>query len=114
MADLAARAADPDDDDRDGLGDDWLRVRVTEPGRTGLAEEVRKLLGPGVVDVRVEHQHRPTPVRHREGRTPRELFADYLAEAGITDSRLEARFAELYEDAGLTPEQLDHESVGGA
>lgn len=112
VADLAALAADQDGDGR-GPGDDWLRVRVTEPSRVGLAEEIRELLGPGVVDVRVEQQHQAKPVRHREGRSPRELFVDYLAEAGVTDSRLEARFAELYEDAGLTPEQLDQETVGG-
>ncbi|MEM9655733.1 MAG: exonuclease SbcCD subunit D [Actinomycetota bacterium] len=85
----------------DELGDDWLRVRVTEPGRAGLADEVREALGPGVVDVRIEHHSAPQPARSREGRSPRELFADYLAENGIQDRTLETRFAELYEDAGL-------------
>ncbi len=87
-------------DEERPFGDDWLRVRVTEPGRAGLAEEVRSLLGPGVVDVRVEQQHVARPRSRREGRSPRQLFVEYLSEVGVGDARLEARFAELYEDAG--------------
>ena len=94
------------------LGDDWLRVRVTEPGRAGLAEEVRRLLGPGVVDVRVEQQHTARASVRREGRSPRQLFVEYLAEVGVTDSRLEARFAELYEDAGRPIDDPAEESTG--
>ncbi|MGH1493402.1 MAG: exonuclease SbcCD subunit D [Acidimicrobiales bacterium] len=97
MSDLAAIAADTESGPHES---DWLRVRVTEPGRAGLAEEVRELLGPGVVDVRVEHQTEVRQTRRAENRSPRELFVDFLAEAGITDSRLDARFAELYEQAG--------------
>ncbi len=95
VADLAALAADDDE-----LGEAWLRVRVTEPGRSGLAEEVRELLGGRVVDVRVEQQYDHRPKVSREGRSPRQLFVDYLAEAGIRDQRLEVRFAELHEEAG--------------
>ncbi|MGB5755789.1 MAG: hypothetical protein WBM50_02640, partial [Acidimicrobiales bacterium] len=94
------------------LGDDWLRVRVTEPGRAGLAEEVRRLLGPGVVDVRVEQQHTARASVRRQGRSPRQLFVEYLAEVGVTDSRLEARFAELYEDAGRPVDDPAEESTG--
>lgn len=98
LAELTAIGADGE------LGDDWLRVRVTEPGRAGLADEVRTALGPGVVDVRIEHLSAPQPKRSREGRSPQDLFADYLAEHGIKDRALETRFSELYEDAGLGDE----------
>jgi exonuclease SbcD len=84
---------------RGDLADAWLRVRVTEPGRAGLAEEVRELLGERVVDVRVESVDTPRPVRHREGRDPTELFAAYLAEQGMEDRALEARFARLLDEA---------------
>ena len=93
VAELAAIA---DDDD---LGDDWIRVRVTEPGRAGLAEEVRALLGPGVVDVRVERQEVIAHKTQREGRTPQELFGDYLQEMGVADARLQTRFAELLDES---------------
>lgn len=91
------------------IGDDWLRVRVTEPSRVGLADEVRALLGPGVVDVRVEHQGIARPAASREGRSPRQLFADYLGELGVTDPTIEARFAQLFEQAG--EHQLDRAEV---
>lgn len=94
VAELQAIASDGE------LGDDWLRVRVTEPGRAGLADEVRQLLGPGVVDVRVEHESVARPASSREGRTPRQLFGDYLSELGVADARLESRFAELMDETG--------------
>ncbi|MEM7276265.1 MAG: hypothetical protein AAF547_24535, partial [Actinomycetota bacterium] len=82
----------------------WLRVRVTEPGRAGLADEVRAALGSSVVDVRVEHRAETRPRRDRDGRAPGELFADYLAEQGVADWALERRFAELHEEAGAAAE----------
>lgn len=96
------------------LGDDWIRVRVTEPGRSGLADEVRAALGSGVVDVRIEHQSEPQRKRSREGRSPQELFSDYLTENGIADRTLEARFSELYEEAGSDRQEpsIEQETVG--
>ncbi len=94
VAELGSIAADGE------LGDDWLRVRVTEPGRAGLADEVRTLLGPGVVDVRVEQQLVSRTSPHREGRSPQQLFGDYLQELGVADARLESRFAELFDESG--------------
>ena len=35
-------------------GGAWLRVRVTEPARAGLADDVRALLGDRVVEVRID------------------------------------------------------------
>jgi exonuclease SbcD len=83
------------------VGDDWLKVRVREPMRVGLADEVRALL-PQAVDVEVvrdDEPHgssRPAPVR--SGLTPTELFAAYLADQQVDDARLTALFAELYEE----------------
>ena len=84
-------------------GDDFLRVRVEEPKRVGLAEDVRELLGAGVVEVRIESTDATTGGPTREarliGRTPHELFATYLAEQGIADERLPQLFAELLDEA---------------
>lgn len=80
------------------VGDDWLRVKVDEPARAGLADEVRELLGEGVVDVMVERlDDRPRVSRRRDGRSPHELFADFLGENDIEDKRMVSGFADLYE-----------------
>ncbi len=85
----------------DTVGDAWLRVRVDEPARAGLADEVRALLGDGVVDVTVDHQAAPAPraARRRDGRAPRELFADFLADRELQDPRLITGFDDLMESA---------------
>lgn len=88
----------------DEVGDDWLRVRVEEPNRSGLADEVRSLLGPGVVDIRVEQRETLASRRRRDGATPKELFVDYLSERGVEDPSLVKRFGELHEWA-LDPDQ---------
>jgi exonuclease SbcD len=85
-----------------GVGDAWLRVIVREPARAGLAEDIRALL-PRAVDVRVERPAgainedgtRPT----RRGRTPSELFAEYLTGEGVEDPRVVRLFDQLYDDA---------------
>lgn len=78
-------------------GDDWLRVRVNEPARTGLADDVRALLGEHVVDVIVDHDRltNTKPQRRRDGRAPRELFADFLDERDIVDPKLVPGFDAL-------------------
>ncbi len=80
------------------LADGWFRVRLEEPSRVGLAEEVRAMIGPSVVDIRVERSDVPVPKRARAERSPRELFADYLAERGVDDRKVERRFAELHDE----------------
>lgn len=83
------------------LRDAWLRVQVNEPARAGLANEVRELLGDGVVDVMIDHEaasQRPVR-RRRDGRTPQELFAAFLDERDIVDERLNTAFAELLDDS---------------
>ncbi len=80
------------------LGRGWYRVRLDEPSRVGLAEEVRAMIGPTVVDIRVEHAEIPRSRPTRTERTPRELFADYLSERGVEDPKVEQRFAELHDE----------------
>jgi exonuclease SbcD len=85
-------------------GDDFLRVIVEEPARAGLAEDVRDMLGDGVVEVRLAGSgtDRSTTGSASEprlsGRTPHELFAAYLADQGIADPRIEKLFAELLDE----------------
>ncbi len=78
-------------------GDDHLRVRVDEPARPGLADEVRELF-PDAVDVAIV---RPEVERReraeRAGKSPQELFDVYLAERDESDPELSALFAELLE-----------------
>jgi exonuclease SbcD len=82
--------------------DDHLRVIVREPFRVGLADDVRELFA-NCVDVIVERPdagsddgRRP----ERAGRTPHELFDQYLTEQGVDDRRLVTLFDELLEAAG--------------
>jgi exonuclease SbcD len=80
-------------------GDDFLRVLGDAPGRVGLADEVRQLLGEGVVDVQLARRGDEAAGgggsnRHLS-RTPHDLFAAYLDEQGIDDPRLNRLFAEL-------------------
>ena len=79
------------------LSDDpWLRVIVREPRRAGLADTVREMLGDRVVDVRVEDASRSAPRRpSRSGRTPTQLFDEFLADRNVSDERVRALFAEL-------------------
>ena len=91
VAELEALAAtDPDDA--------WLRVRVDGPGRAGLADDVRRWLGDRVVEVRVlgDRERADAGMAGRQGRTPHDLFAAYLAEQEIDDPTGSATlFAEL-------------------
>lgn len=84
-------------------GDSYLRVTVREPLRVGLADEVRELF-PGCVDVRVEQPEAVADAvpasRGRAGRSPAELFGDYLDTQGVDGDDLVALFADLYEEVG--------------
>jgi len=87
VAELAAEAGSAD----------WLRAVVREPTRAGLADEVRDLLGDGVVEVRIEDTATQAPPRRssRVGRSPQDLFGEFCTGRQIDDARLTARFAEL-------------------
>jgi exonuclease SbcD len=90
VAQLAARA--------DDVADAWVKAVVTEAPRAGLADEVRAVL-PGAVEV-VVPTRAPVPVasRERTGRSPQELFAEFVVARGLDDARLVPMFAELYDE----------------
>ena len=83
-------------------GDDYLRVEIDAPPAPGLADQVRERL-PNAVDVQVSKRYpkrddtdRAHPTRI--GRSPRELFHEYLSERGEDDAQLKALFDELLEE----------------
>lgn len=96
VAELAALA--------ETVGEDWLRVRVCEPARAGLRDEVTAVL-PHALEVRIDPEFAaPTPERARPAagpeRQPTELFGEYLAGAGVADPRVEKLFARLLDEVG--------------
>ena len=94
MAELAAQAGD--------LGDDHLRVRVCEPARAGLRDEVLAVL-PNALEVRIDPEFaasatpaRPASVSAAE-RSPGELFAEFCAGRAVDDPRVAALFNRLHD-----------------
>ncbi|MEY2405436.1 MAG: repair protein SbcD/Mre11, partial [Acidimicrobiaceae bacterium] len=82
-------------------GDAYLKIKVREKSRVGLADEVRELF-PDAVDVVVERPepeggHRATV--SRAGLSPRDLFGAYLTQQGVDDPRLVTLFDELLDEA---------------
>jgi exonuclease SbcD len=80
------------------VGDDHLRLVVDSGPRPGLADELRARF-PAAVEValaaRVEPAEDPAAVPCRAGRTPHELFEDYLEQHDAADARVLALFDEL-------------------
>ncbi len=78
-------------------GEPWLRVIVEGPTRAGLADQVRELLGDGVVEVRVDSG--PRPARSTRGlaseRSPQALFDEYLQRQHVEDDRVRQLFHDL-------------------
>ena len=89
-------------------GDAYLRVVLAEPGRAGLGDLVREKL-PNTLEVMLDDAHRPRPGARdggrpsRVGRSPVELFSDYLSEKDIIDPRVSALFAELLDEVTGAP-----------
>ncbi|HEY0452609.1 exonuclease SbcCD subunit D [Actinophytocola sp.] len=84
-------------------GDSFLRVILTQKASAGLADMVREKL-PNTLDVQIDEKFRAQAdaggaVRTRIGRSPTDLFADFLAEKEVEDPRLGAMFAELLEES---------------
>ncbi|MGY0004516.1 exonuclease SbcCD subunit D [Micromonospora sp. I033] len=82
--------------------DGWLRVYVREQPRAGLREEVQELL-PRALEIRIDPELVPAPgsgtrTAQRAGRSPRELFADYLGSRGHADDGVQELFDELLEE----------------
>ena len=83
------------------LPDAHVRVRITEPERAGLADEVRERF-PDVVDVQVVREDdldraEPAFTLDDVHRSPTDLFAEYLDEQQATDPDLTTMFADLLE-----------------
>jgi len=89
-------------------GDAYLRVILAEKARAGLGDIVREQL-PNALEVQLDNAHRPRPGTHggdrpsRAGRSPAQLFGDYLAEQNVADERVERMFAELLEEMTDAP-----------
>ncbi|MFV0257845.1 MAG: exonuclease SbcCD subunit D [Acidimicrobiales bacterium] len=111
MADLMDQADDLTGEDDPAA---WLRVIVTEKARVGMADEIRARLGDGVVEVRVTAPDDARPAAMtRRGRTPSELFADYLDQRGVDDPRLQAGFDALHDDLVSPDDGTDDRGPGG-
>ncbi len=83
----------------------YLRVELDEPARAGLADDVRAEL-PDAVDVVLAPSRREARSRDRaprRGRSPIELFAEYLEERGARDERVEGLFVELLDEVHAAP-----------
>jgi exonuclease SbcD len=95
-------------DEGERAGDAYLRVILAEKARAGLGDLVREKL-PNALEVQLDDAHRQRPGSRsggkpsRSGRTPTQLFGDYLAEQDVADERVERMFAELLE--GMTEGQ---------
>ena len=95
-------------------GEAWLRVYVRERPRAGLREQVQELL-PRALEVRIDPDLLPPQGGSargptRVGRTPAELFAEYLAARGHADEQVTALFAQLYgevSEAGGDPDAAE-------
>jgi exonuclease SbcD len=82
------------------LPDAWLRVFVREAPRAGLREDVQELL-PNALEVRIDPDMVPdkkAQTAQRAGRSPRQLFGDYLDSRGITEDGVRELFDELYDE----------------
>ncbi|MEU4621408.1 exonuclease SbcCD subunit D [Actinoplanes sp. NPDC023801] len=83
------------------LPDAWLRVLVRETPRPGLREDVQELL-PNALEVRVDPDMLPSRSgarsAERAGRSPRELFGDYLDSRGNAEEGVRELFDALYDE----------------
>lgn len=91
--------------DPDAYGDDFLRLRITQAAYAGLREQVLEKL-PNALEIRIEPEFstnpNAAPRRDRLVRTPAQLFADYCADTGVDDPRLNRLFDELADDLATT------------
>jgi exonuclease SbcD len=93
-------------------GEAWLRVILAEPARAGLGDLVRDKL-PNTLEVQLDDAHRIRPGGSRAdrpsrlGRSPRELFADYLTESNVDDSRVSTLFGQLLDEVTSAPGPAD-------
>lgn len=82
-------------------GEDYLRIFVRDQARAGVAQQVREWF-PHCVDVSMDTgfmNEDPDERPSRAGKSPKELFHDYLTERHAVDERVEALFDELLQEA---------------
>ncbi|GIG71414.1 exonuclease SbcCD subunit D [Phytomonospora endophytica] len=83
-------------------GDALLRVYIKEKPRAGLREEVQELF-PNAIEVRIDpvifDNESGKSTARRAGRSPRELFGDYLTDSGHDDEKVTELFDRLYDEA---------------
>jgi exonuclease SbcD len=83
------------------LPDAWLRVFVREAPRLGLREDVQELL-PNALEVRIDPDMVPDAagarMAQRAGRSPRQLFGDYLDSRGTAEDDVRELFDTLYDE----------------
>ena len=83
------------------LPDAWLRVFVREVPRVGVREDVQELL-PNALEVRIDPDLMPdrkgAQTAQRAGRSPRQLFGDYLDSRGAGEDGVRELFDELYDE----------------
>jgi exonuclease SbcD len=83
------------------LPDAWLRVFIRETPRVGLREDVQELL-PNALEVRIDPDMVPDPraaqMAQRQGRSPRQLFGDYLDSRGNAEDDVRELFDQLYDE----------------
>jgi exonuclease SbcD len=80
----------------------WLRVYVREKPRSGLKDDVQALL-PRALEVRIDPKALPEldPANHRPsrvGRTPGELFGEYLTAKGVADDAVQNLFNRIHDE----------------
>ena len=80
----------------------YFRVILAQQASAGLADRVREAL-PNVLEVQIDEAFRPRATGQvrttsRLGRSPTELFADFLTESQVDDKRVRNLFAELLDD----------------
>ena len=98
-------------------GEAYLRVILAESAKAGLGDLVREKL-PNALEVQLDETHRPRPGSHggdgpsRAGRTPVQLFGDYLREQNVADPRVERMFAELLEELSDGPAPMPATASG--
>lgn len=113
LAELTVAATDPAVADPAA----WLRVYVREKPRAGLKEEVQELL-PRALEIRIDSAaltdlDQPAAPTQRAGRSPTDLFAEYLTAKGIGDVAVGALFDQLHDDLmNNQPSTSTDEAVG--
>ena len=90
------------DEGRRAEDEPFLRVILAQKASAGLADRVREAL-PNVLDVQIDEEFRPRATgqprqQSRLGRTPTDLFADFLGESNVADTRVAGLFAELLDE----------------